>query len=167
MRAADIGTRRVIQLNETSSIRQAARTMRQHDVGCVVVTKNTLLGVLPSGIVTNRDLAVRILAGENDEDRPLGEIESAPLAVCRPDATIDELIDIMLGSHVRRLPIVDEDGRLVGIVCLDDVMAALAELMLRVSRAAIGERELNDRAYAEQEEMSLPSAPEEQKLQRA
>lgn len=166
MRAADIGTRRVIQLNETASIRQAACTMRQHDVGCVVATKNTLLGVLPSGILTDRDLAVRILAGEKDEDQPLGGVESAPLAVCRPDATIDELIDIMLGSHVRRLPIVDDDGRLIGIVCLDDVMAALAELMLRVSRAAIGERELDD-AYAEQEEIAPAPAADEQKLQQA
>ena len=59
---------------------------------------------------------------------------------CRADATIDELIDMMLGSNVRRVPIVDEDGQLSGIVCLDDVVAALAELMQRASRALTGER---------------------------
>lgn len=139
MRAADIGTHRVIQLNESSSPEEAACTMRHHDVGCVVVTKNTLLGVVPSGIVTDRDLATRFLSAENDEDKSsLHDIESIPLATCRPDATLDELVDIMLGSHVRRLPIVDEEGRLVGIVTLDDVVAALAELLHRVSRAAAG-----------------------------
>lgn len=139
MRAADIGTHRVVQLNESSSPEEAACTMRHHDVGCVVVTRNTLLGVVPSGIVTDRDLATRFLPAENDEDRPsLHDIESMPLATCHPDATIDELVDIMLGSHVRRLPIVDEEGTLLGIVTLDDVIAALAELLHRVSRAGVG-----------------------------
>lgn len=142
MRAADIGTRRVIQLNESSSVKDTACTMRQHDVGCVVVTKNTLLGALPVGIVTDRDLAIRFLSSEDGEDACLHDIESIPLATCRPDATIDEVIDIMLGSHVRRLPIVDEEDQLIGIVCLDDVMAALAELMHRTSRALTGEREI-------------------------
>lgn len=140
MRAADIGTHRVIQLNEACSVKAAAHTMRQHDVGCVVVTKNTLLGALPVGIVTDRDLAIRFPSSENGEGQCLHDIESIPLATCRPDATVDEVIDIMQGSHVRRLPIVEEDGQLVGIVSLDDVTAALAELMRRAARASAGER---------------------------
>lgn len=137
MRAADIGTTRVVQLNESSTAEEAACTMRHHDVGCVVVTKNTVLGALPSGIVTDRDLALRLRSCENDKEKPsLHELESLPLATCRPDATIDELVDIMQGSHVRRLPIVDEEGMLIGIVTLDDVITALAELLHRVSGAA-------------------------------
>ena len=143
MRAADIGTTRVIHLNESASVKEAAHTMQQHDVGCVVVMRNTLLGALPTGIVTDRDLAIRFLNGDS-EDKSLRELESTPLAVCRPDATIDELIDVMLGSHVRRLPIVDEQDRLIGIVALDDVLAALAELMHRVSAALTGERQIEE-----------------------
>jgi len=147
MRAADIGTSRVIQLNELSTINEAARTMRQHDVGCVVAMKNTPAGTRPTGIVTDRDLAIRFLAegsGENGcDEKALRDIQSLPLVTCRADATIDELIDMMLGSNIRRMPIVDEDGQLSGIVCLDDVMAALAELMQRASRALIGERALD------------------------
>lgn len=144
MRAADIGTSRVIQLNESSTINEAARTMRQHDVGCVVAMKNTPAGARPSGIVTDRDLTIRILAegssaGGGDE-KALRDIQSLPLVTCHADATIDELVGMMLGSNVRRVPIVDEDGQLSGIVCLDDVMAALAELIQRASRALIGER---------------------------
>lgn len=143
MRAADIGTTRVVQLNEAASVKEAAATMRQHDVGSIVLTKNTLLGVLPGGIVTDRDLAVRFLSGENGEDpSQLHDVESTPLATCHPDATIDELVDIMSGSHIRRLPIVDEEGRLIGIVTLDDVVAALAELLHRVGRAMIGDKAL-------------------------
>ena len=143
MRAADIGTQRVVQLNESSSAKEAASTMRRHDVGCVVVTKNTVIGTLPSGIVTDRDLAIRFLSSENGEDKSLRDIESLPLAICRPDATLDELVDIMLGSHVRRLPIVDEDGMLIGIVSLDDVVAALAQLLHRVSRALTDARAID------------------------
>lgn len=140
MRAADIGTTRVIHLNESASPAEAAHTMQQHDVGCVVVMRNTLLGTLPTGIVTDRDLAIRFLLNGDGEDKSLRDIESIPLAVCRPDSTIDELIDVMLGSHVRRLPIVDEEDRLIGIVSLDDVLGALAELMHRVSTALTGEK---------------------------
>ena len=142
MRAADIGTSRVIQLNESSSVNEAARIMRQHDVGCVVMTKNTLASALPSGIVTDRDLAIRFLAKDAGDEKTLRDIQSMPLVTCHADATIDELVAIMLGSHVRRVPILDEEGQLIGIVCLDDVMAALAELMQRVSRALTGERAL-------------------------
>lgn len=140
MRAADIGTSRVIQLNESSTVNEAARSMHQHDVGCVVAMRNTLTGMLPSGMVTDRDLTTRFLAKDMGEAKTLRDIQSLPLVTCRADATIDELVGMMLGSHVRRVPIVDEDGQLIGIVCLDDVIAALAELMRRASRALIGER---------------------------
>jgi CBS domain-containing protein len=144
MRAADIGTTRVVQLNESSSPEEAACTMRHHDVGCIVVTRNTVVGALPSGIVTDRDLALRFRSHENGEEKPsLHDIESLPLATCRPDATIDELVDIMLGSHVRRLPIVDEEGMLIGIVTLDDVVTALAELLHRVSGAVNGTKAID------------------------
>jgi len=142
MRAADIGTTRVIQLNESCTVMEAARTMHQHDVGCVVVMKNTVAGALPGGIVTDRDLAVRFLAADTAEEKTLRDIQSLPLVTCRADATIDELVAMMLGSHVRRIPIVDDEGQLIGIVCLDDVVAALAELMERASRALTGERAL-------------------------
>jgi hypothetical protein len=62
------------------------------------------------------------------------------LATCRADAKFDELVDTMLGRHGRRVPIVDEKVQLIGIVCMDDVIAALVELMQRASQALTGER---------------------------
>ncbi|WP_168171183.1 CBS domain-containing protein [Rhodanobacter sp. B04] len=143
MRAADIGTSRVVQLNESSTICEAARTMRQHDVGCVVTMKNTLAGMLPSGVVTDRDLTIRFLANDIGQEKTLRDIQSTPLVTCHADTTIDEIIGMMLGSDVRRMPIVDDQDQLIGIVSLDDVMAALAELMQRVSCALTGSRELD------------------------
>jgi CBS domain-containing protein len=143
MRAIDIGTTRVIQLNAIATVKEAARVMHQHDVGCVVVVKNTLEGVRPCGIVTDRDLAVRFLAGSDDEEKTLHDIESLPLVTCQADATVDELISMMLGSGVRRIPIVDVEEALIGIVCMDDVMSALAELMQRASRTLTGNRALD------------------------
>jgi CBS domain-containing protein len=139
MRAIDIGTSRVIQLNESCPVAEAVQAMHQHDVGSVVVVKNTLEGVLPSGIVTDRDLVVRFLSNGQTEATLLRDISSYPLVTCWTDATIDELIAIMLGSHVRRLPIVDNGGHLVGIVSLDDITAALAELMQRVAHVSASE----------------------------
>lgn len=140
MRAIDIGTGRVIHLNQSTSVAEAARTMHDHDVGCVVVMRNAPDGMVPCGIVTDRDLVTRAMVDAGGEVKTLADIQSLPLVTCGPDATIDELVAIMLGSHVRRVPIVDDEGELIGIVCLDDVIAALAELMQRISNALTGER---------------------------
>jgi CBS domain-containing protein len=135
-RVADIGTSRIIQLNESSTVNEAARTMHQHDVGCVVVMKNTL----PCGMATGRDLTIRFMAKDMDEEKSLRDIQSQPLVTCRVDATIDELVAAMPGSLVRCMPIVDADGQLRGNVCLDAVITALAGLLRHASRALGGER---------------------------
>jgi predicted transcriptional regulator len=135
-RAADIGTSRIIQLNESSTVNEAVRTMHQHDVGCVVVMKNTL----PSGMATGRDLTIRFMAKDMDEEKSLRDIQSQPLVTCRVDATIGELVAAMPGSLVRCMPIVDADGQLRGIVCLDAVITALAGLLRHAPRALGGEQ---------------------------
>lgn len=140
MRASDIGTSRVIQMSDEASVSEAVRTMRNHDVGCVVVVGHADAHGKPVGIVTDRDLALRASAYANGNDAMLRDVASTPLVVCRPDATVDELVSMMLGSHVRRIPIVDGDGGLIGIVSVDDVMTVLATLMQRVAQTLTSER---------------------------
>jgi len=143
MRAIDIGTSRVIQMPGTATVSEAARTMRKHDVGCVIVVGNADTRSTPVGIVTDRDVALRTGAYVSGNDAKLRDIASTPLVVCRPDATIDELVSMMLGSHVRRIPIVDDAGDMIGIVCVDDLMTALATLTQRIAQTVTSERPID------------------------
>ena len=136
MHAIDIGTSRVIQLSASASIRDAARTMKMQatgkmqDTGCIVVVDDTRAGVTPIGILTDRDISMCQPAGSD----AIGTVMSRPIAVCGVAASVDEIVRIMCDNHLRRLPVVDDDGALAGIVSIDAVVAALAELMSCVAR---------------------------------
>lgn len=148
MKASDIGISRVIQAAPTLGLHAAASEMRRQQVGCLVIVREEAAGAIPVGIVTDRDLVMRALAaGHHLDDSPVGSIMSTPLAVCRDDAHLAEVIAIMRGSGVRRLPLVDATGALVGIVSADDVLVACTELLGQLSQALMTEP-LLDRSYA-------------------
>jgi CBS domain-containing protein len=71
---------------------------------------------------------------------------SAPLRCCQPSATLDEIVDTMQQRGIRRLPLVDPSGALVGIVSTDDVLVALAALADRVNQT-LNVQPMSDRAY--------------------
>lgn len=140
MRAIDIGTSRVIQAPPTMGLREAAQTMRKHQVGCLVVVHDEPHGPVPEGILTDRDLVTRALAAGCDVDAiAIGHVMSSPPVVSREDATLDELIAIMRGTGVRRLPVVNLRGALVGIVSADDVLVALTGLSGELIHALVVE----------------------------
>lgn len=147
MRASDIGTARVIQAPATLSLRDAACLMRRQQVGCLVVVREDGTVPVPVGIVTDRDLVTEAIAARRDLDTTtLGDVMSAPLATCRADATLAEVVGILRGSGVRRLPLVDGEDTLVGVVSADDVLVAITELLGRLSEAMMVEP-LLDRSY--------------------
>lgn len=147
MRAVDIGTRRVIQADAAMTATEAAGIMRRHQAGCLVVTREENGRTLPVGIVTDRDFVTRGMAAHIDPaTTPLECLMSAPLLCCRPEAAIDEIVDTMQERGVRRLPLVDATGALVGIVSTDDVLVALAALADRVNQTLNVQPTL-DRAY--------------------
>lgn len=136
MRARQIGVSRVIQVPSSTSLHDAARTMKMHGVGCLVVVSVEPERAIPVGIVTDRDLATRALGTKLDPDMAtVDDVMSAPVIHCPPDATVGEIVSIMRGACVRRLPIVDAEGALVGIVCADDVWIAMTELMAELTQA--------------------------------
>ena len=136
MRASEIGTARVIHAPATLTLRDAACLMRRQQVGCLVVVREDDSMPVPVGIVTDRDLVTEAIAASRDLDSTtLGQMMSAPLATCRADATLAEVVGILRGSGVRRLPLVDGDGSLVGVVSTDDVLVAITELLGRLSEA--------------------------------
>ena len=103
----------------------AARVMKQQDVGPVPVVEN---GDRLAGIVTDRDIVLRVVAeGGDPQSTTVGEIMSRDLATVDPDQPLDEALRLMARHQVRRLPVCEEDGRLVGIVAQADIATELGD----------------------------------------
>src|SRR5436190_23965321 len=97
---------------------EAARIMKQEDAGVVPVTENGRL----TGMVTDRDIAIRVVAeGKDPQSTTVREVASTNLVTIDPQQELDEALRLMAQHKVRRLPVVEEDGRLVGVVAQADV----------------------------------------------
>ena len=102
----------------------AARAMKQEDVGPVPVVEGDRL----AGIVTDRDIVLRVVAeGGDPQSTTVGEIMSRDLVTVDPEQPLDEALRLMARHQVRRLPVCEEDGRLVGIVAQADVATELGD----------------------------------------
>src|SRR5437667_9427658 len=100
------------------SIVDAAKLMRGEDAGIAPIVDGERL----VGVVTDRDIAVRVVAaGRDPEATKVEEISSTTLVTIDPDQGLDEALRLMAEHQVRRLPVVEEDGRLVGVVAQADV----------------------------------------------
>jgi CBS domain-containing protein len=118
----DVMTRDPTTVTPETSAREAARIMKDKDIGVVPVVEGEGSRRLV-GVVTDRDLAVRIVAEGRDNDTPVVEVMTASrLATCGPDEDVDGVMDAMASEQVRRIPIVDERGSLVGIVSQADIV---------------------------------------------
>jgi CBS domain-containing protein len=94
----------------------AATLMRDNDAGAVIVNSNGRM----QGIVTDRDIAIRVIADDRGPETPVREACSPSVEAVGPDTSIDQAVQLMRSHAVRRLPVV-EDGRAVGIVSLGDL----------------------------------------------
>lgn len=114
----------VAELGESAAV--AARRMRDYRVGCVVVVRDAR----PVGILTDRDLALRVVAeGRDPEKTPVSEIVTYEAATVGRDAGLETVIRIMSDRGVRRVPIVTEDGKVTGIVTADDLTVLLTRML--------------------------------------
>jgi CBS domain-containing protein len=121
----------VAELDESAAA--AARRMRDFKVGSVIVVRNAR----PVGILTDRDLAIRVVAAGLDPERTLvSEIVTYDATTIHRDAGIESAVRLMSERGVRRLPIVTEEGRVTGVVTADDLMilfnSQLAELAVGI-----------------------------------
>jgi CBS domain-containing protein len=99
-------------------VAEAAKLMKQEDVGIVPVVEGDRL----VGTLTDRDIAVRVVAeGKDPQSTRVSEIASSDLVTIDPQQDLDEALRLMAQHQVRRLPVVEEDGKLVGIVAQADV----------------------------------------------
>jgi CBS domain-containing protein len=104
---------------ETSTpVVEAARLMKSEDVGSLPILESERL----VGMVTDRDIVLRVVAeGKDVQSSTVGEIASRDLVTVDPQQDLDEALRLMAQHQVRRLPVVEEDGRLVGILAQADV----------------------------------------------
>lgn len=100
------------------SIVDAAKLMKGEDTGVAPIVDGDKL----VGVITDRDIAVRVVAeGRDPESTKVDEIASQNLVTIDPQQDLDEALRLMAQHHVRRLPVVEEDGKLVGIIAQADV----------------------------------------------
>jgi len=135
MPISEICNREVVFALRNNSILEAAKLMRQHHVGDLVVVEDRGGVKVPVGIVTDRDLVVEIIAPELDSAAiTVGDVMVPELAVVKEDTGVFESIQYMRAIGVRRLPVVDDSGGLVGILTLDDMLELLAEEMSALAK---------------------------------
>ncbi len=102
----------------TTPVIEAARLMKQEDVGSVPIVEDGRL----FGTVTDRDITLRLVAeGKDPQSTTVGDIASTDLVTIDPGQTLAEAERLMAQYQVRRLPVCEEDGKLVGIVAQADV----------------------------------------------
>ncbi|MEP6605115.1 MAG: CBS domain-containing protein [Nitrosospira sp.] len=146
MAVAEISNRGVIILQRDDTILKAAKLMRQHHVGDVVVVEERGGVRVPVGIVTDRDLVVEIMATGLDQTViTVGDIMIQELATVKESTGVFESIQYMRSKAVRRLPVVDENGALVGILALDDLLELLSEELLAIVKLVRHQREKETR----------------------
>jgi len=117
MKVSEAMTRDVRVANPNESIRDAARMMAEIDAGALPVGENDRL----VGVITDRDIAVRAVAEGKDATTKVRDIMSREVLYCYDDQEIDDVARNMGDVKVRRLPVVNRDKRLVGIISLGDV----------------------------------------------
>lgn len=129
----EIMTRRVICANPDMSIRQAAALMKEHDFGSLPVVEDCKL----VGIVTDRDLTLRAMAeGSNPNVINVCDVMTKEVMTCMPENSLEDAERIMHDQQLRRLPIVDKKGMLVGY--LTTARVARSESNARVGKVVKG-----------------------------
>jgi CBS domain-containing protein len=123
-RVAEVMTRDVRVVNAEETVQQAARLMAEVDAGAMPVAENDRL----VGMVTDRDLAVRVLAEGKDPARTkVRDVMTPETAYVFEDQDVDTVAERMRGRQVRRMPVLNRDKRLVGIVSLTDLARSAGE----------------------------------------
>jgi len=128
MSVGEICVRDVVVMDKQGSLFEAAKLMRDHHVGNLVVTENHPGRRVPVGIVTDRDIVIEVLAeGIDPKSLIVADIMSYDLLMAREDDELFDTIRAMRAHGVRRIPVVNREGGLEGIVSVDDLLDLVAE----------------------------------------
>ncbi len=149
MRLGEICTRNVVTVERNTLVQETARMMRAHHVGDVIVVDHAARGRIPVGIVTDRDIVVQVIAAGLESARlTAGDIMALELVTASEDQSAFETVEQMHRNGVRRLPVVDKAGCLLGVIAADDLLELFAMQLTSLSKISASERkqELHARA---------------------
>jgi CBS domain-containing protein len=126
----ELMSKQPVKLQSSAPVVEAARQMRSADVGAIIVEENNK----PCGIVTDRDIAIRVVAqGLDPQKTPLSQICSKDLTTLTPEEDIDRAVQMMRQKAIRRVLVVDSQDKALGIVSLGDLA------MERDSQSVLGQ----------------------------
>ena len=137
----NVCTRNVVTVTPATTVAEAAALMRKNHIGTVVIVEERGGARVPTGILTDRDIVMEVVAvGLDGKTINVAEIVQRPLATVKSDATCSEVVREMSIQGVRRMPVVNRDGTLAGIVSLDDVLLDLVSPLVAIGDLAGRER---------------------------
>jgi len=135
MTIGKVCNREVVFIHAQASIPVAARLMREYHVGDLVVIKEKTGKRVPIGIITDRDIVLEVIAeGVDMDDVNVGDIMSNNLVTARESDGLLETIKVMRAKGIRRLPVVNDDNELVGILSVDDLIDLFSEQIVDLAR---------------------------------
>ncbi len=114
----ELMTDNVCAIDADQTVAHAAKMLRDEDVGLAPIVEGDKL----IGMLTDRDIAIRVVAeGKDPDTTKVRDVASTRLVTIDPDQDLDEALRLMGTNQVRRLPVVEEDGKLVGVVAQADI----------------------------------------------
>ena len=131
MSIGNMMTRKPITVDPGDSLAKAATLMEQENVGAIVITERGK----PTGIVTDRDLAFATCVRGLTPNNAIVTVMTHPVSTIREDEGVLDATRQMMEQSVRRLPIVDEDGKLVGLVSADDLVPLLSRELHNIAES--------------------------------
>jgi CBS domain-containing protein len=123
MRITEVMTQGVVTADRADTLRRVGELMRDRNVGSVVICD----GGRAMGVITDRDLALAVVADGIDAETPAGEHASRPIVTGEVEMHIEEAVALMIQHRIRRLPVMEGEA-LVGIVTIDDLAVRAGDL---------------------------------------
>ncbi|WP_020588712.1 CBS domain-containing protein [Desulfobacter curvatus] len=139
MSVGEVCNREVIIIDKDGSIREAAGLMRKYHVGDVVIVEEKNKKRFPVGILTDRDIVLELIALDVDINAvTVGDVMSFELITAREEDDVMETIKRMRHKGVRRIPVVNDQGSLEGILAVDDLIDLLAKQLTDLAGLVMG-----------------------------
>lgn len=126
MQAREVMTREPVSCTPETPAEEAARLMREHDCGAIPVVESDGSRTLV-GVVTDRDIAVRGVAAGLGPDALVRDLMTPEPEACAPEADVHDVESVMKRNQLRRVPIIDAGGQLVGIIAQADLARKLGD----------------------------------------
>ena len=136
MKLSKLCNQSVVKIYKDDSVLDAAKLLRNEHVGCLIVVEDADGVSKPIAIVTDRDIVIKALAPNVDLSAThVSDIITSKFITANAQDDVHTALDLMRRHGIRRIPLVNDDGNLVGIVTVDDLFAHLGEELHRLSRA--------------------------------